>query len=122
MTRLQTIEHQGKEPELPFLAAGDYLVDHLFSAGPIAYGPSGAVPLSHSDIAAYQHNNGIELQPWEVRCLRRLSASYSAASHDAADIDCPPFFMHAPDVDAREVVSSKIKNVLGGRKLPRKGS
>lgn len=50
----------------------------------------GNAPLSHSEIAAWQSNTGIELSAWEARTLRQLSAEYLASAQEAEDEKCKP--------------------------------
>jgi hypothetical protein len=45
-------------------------------------------PVTHEEILSWQELTGIELQPWEVRFLRRLSGEYLAESQRAEKRDC----------------------------------
>lgn len=112
LTRLEKAKADGKEPELPELDAGEYLVSHLWDAGPVMHGAAGAVPLSQSEIRAWQDNTGNELQPWEVRLLRRLSADYISASKAAEKPNCPPPWQPTIEAEQRQKVAKHIRNVL----------
>lgn len=113
MTRLEQLEHQGLAPQLPPPGPAAHLLAYLFEAGPVGYGAMGAVPLTHSEIQAWQTNTGIDLQSWEARSLRRLSVDYVSASAQAAAPDCPPFYLgHADQTDRRQLVAQKIKLAL----------
>lgn len=50
----------------------------------------GVVPLTWSELVAWQSANSIQLQPWELSFIRRLSADYAAESSRATDPDRPP--------------------------------
>jgi hypothetical protein len=115
MTRLQRMEAQGQQPALPPMGAAGHLVGYLFEVGPVGYGAMGPVPLSHTELAAWQANTGIELAAWEVRALRRLSSDYLAASHAAEAMDCPPYFTEAPVNENRAAVSNAVRAIFGGR-------
>lgn len=75
-------------------------------------GAAGAVPLSHAEIEAWQRNTGNELQPWEVRLLRALSAAYITAGRDAEKPNCPPPWQPPIEIEQRKTVAKHIRNVL----------
>lgn len=82
----------------------------------MGYGAMGAVPLSHSEIAAWQANTGTELAAWEAKALRRLSIDYVQASGQASAHDCPAFYIADPEAaDRREVVAKQIDMIFGAR-------
>ncbi len=97
---------------MPDVNAGMYLIHHLWDAGPVMQGASGAVPLSQSEIRAWQQNTGNELQPWEVRLLRRLSADYISAAQAAEKPNCPPPWAPEPEPEQRKSIAKHIRNVL----------
>jgi len=78
-----------------------YLIEYLFDVGPVTHGGMGDAPLSHLELNAWQQNIGIELQPWEVRVMHRLSLEYLSESQKATAYDAP-----APWTDAPYVVST----------------
>jgi len=119
MTRLQQIEHQGLAPALPPAGPAAHLLGYLFDAGPVGYGAMGEVPLSHGELAAWQHNTGVELQAWESRALRRLSTEYVSASNQATEPDCPPFYLPADELqDRRQDVASRVRGIFGALTKP----
>jgi hypothetical protein len=116
MTRIQKLQSEGKAAHMPPLGPGGYLVDHLWDAGPTVHTGMGPAPLSHADLAAYQANMGIELQAWEVRTLRRLSADYLAACQAAKEADAPaPYVPAQIDAERRATVSRGLKAMFGAR-------
>ena len=104
------------------MGAAGHLVGYLFEVGPVGYGAMGPVPLSHSELAAWQVNTGIELAAWEAKALRRLSMDYLAASNAAQAADCPPFYTERPVSENRSAVNNAVRNILGGLARPSKGS
>jgi hypothetical protein len=114
-SRMQKMEAQGITPQLPQPGIAAHLIDYLFDAGPVGYAGMGPTPLPHSEIAAWQHNTGIELDAWEARAIRRLSQDYLSASRDAEEADCPPFWTNEPEIDRRDTVSNAVRAIFGGR-------
>jgi hypothetical protein len=55
-------------------------------------GGMGMAPLTFSELESWQRQIGIELKPWEVRLLRRLSGEYCAESSAATKADAPAPF------------------------------
>lgn len=111
---MDQITAKGLEPQLPPPGPAAHLIGYLFEAGPTSPGAMGAHVLGHVDLAAWQANTGIALQAWEAKGLRRLSAEYLSASHDATEPDCPPFWA-APDAtaDRRAAVSDNVRSLFG---------
>lgn len=89
---------------MPPLAAGRYLLAYLWEIGPTLSGGMGDGPITHGEIAAWQSNMGIDLQPWEAALLRRLSLDHLCQSQLSTDPNCkPPFgqLYRAPNVDRK---------------------
>jgi hypothetical protein len=96
-------------PDMPDLPYGQYLIDHLFEVGPTLSSGVGPSPLSFSEIESWQRQMCIELHPWELRLLRRLSAEYCAESQAATKQGAPAPFqsiavlrLHQREQDAAE--------------------
>lgn len=68
---------------------GAYLVGYLWEMGPTEAAGDRQTILSHEEILAWQELIGIKLDPWEVRCVRRLSADYLSELHRAEKPGCP---------------------------------
>lgn len=62
-----------------------YLTNWLFEIGPV----EGDGPISWQAMAAWEGVSGIELDPWEARTIRRLSAEYLSEYHQAKRRDRP---------------------------------
>lgn len=76
------------EPDMPEVDA-EYLLAYLFEVGPMMTAGGYPGPLTHEELQAWQNLIGIELQPWEIRFLRRLSGEYLAENYRAQKIGCP---------------------------------
>jgi hypothetical protein len=114
-TRLDSLMKRDLQPDLPDPGPAAHLIDYLFDMGPVMSGGMGPVPLSHSEIQAWQQNTGVELRAWEASTLRRLSIEYLSTSADARDPSCPAPFTVAPQEDRRTVVARMIGATLGAR-------
>jgi hypothetical protein len=73
-------------------------------------GGMGNAPLSHSEIAAWQGNTGIELSAWEARTLRTLSAEYLNSAQDAEDAKCKAPW--GESADAKELHDKELQQKI----------
>lgn len=100
-------------PEMPSAGAASYLLEHLWDAGPSMLLGAGAAPLSQQELQAWQANVGVDLNPWEVRTLRALSASYLDQLLEARQPDCPsPLAPPEMTEEDRSRVSDKVQSVF----------
>jgi len=49
----------------------------------------GDAPIGWADMDAWQRINGVELEPWEARAIRGMSAAFIGMRHDARKSGCP---------------------------------
>ncbi len=111
-SRLKLRQDAGGEPDLPYIEPElEYLVDHLFEAGPTSAAGMGVIPLTWADLGAWERAAGVRLPLWASRLLRYLSAEYLDESRNADAHNAPPPWQRAPE---REKVAKHIKNVLRG--------
>lgn len=94
---------------MPSIRAGEYLVHYLFEAGPTMPGGMGPAPLTFVELESWQRQAAIDLDPWEVRLVRRLSVEYCAESQAASKPDAPPPFKSS---DVRRLQQAKIDRAL----------
>jgi len=85
--QLSRRESLKNEPDMPPVEGAEYLLEYLWEVGPAMSGSMGAGPITHEELRSWTALNGIELQPWEVRFLRRLSHEYLAESQRAEKRD-----------------------------------
>jgi hypothetical protein len=74
----------------------------------------GNVPLTFAEIHAWQSLAGADLQPWEVRTLRRMSIAYCSQAQESTRPGCPPpwsFDPSSPDFD-RPKVAARVRSLL----------
>lgn len=90
--RIERYQKDGVEPQYPDPGPASYLLAHLWEIGPTEAAGAGEGPISQSEIRAWQENMGVELHPWEVSLLRRLSGEYLSQSQKSTNPACPPPF------------------------------
>lgn len=114
-SRIEAMGERADDLEYPPCDAG-YLVKYLFDVGPVEAGGMGPVPLSHTEIEAWQRNTGIELSRWEACTLRDLSKAYLAMSQDATHPSCPPPWTPQGVEEKRKGVNvaQRVKDALRG--------
>jgi hypothetical protein len=84
-----------------------YLTNWLFEIGPV----EGDGPISWQAMAAWEGVSGIELDPWEARTIRRLSAEYLTEYHKAKKPErVAPY---GEIVAARDCVADQFKAMIG---------
>lgn len=82
-TRREHLESTNKLPEIPSAGVVEYLIPHLFAAGPNAFGMNGIeLPLPWSDINHYSWATGNAAEHWEREALRRFSEAYLRGKHE----------------------------------------
>ena len=105
---------KGREPRLPE-APLPYLLDYLFEVGPAQGGGFGPVPLSHSELLAWQMNMRRFLAPWEIAMLRRLSVLWIDQAMSAEDADCPaPWKTEQVSAEEKAKVAGSLRDAIGG--------
>lgn len=86
-----------------------HLTDWLFEIGPTAQ----ESPISWQEMAAWSHNSGVELDPWEGRTLRRLSKAYLNERYDAKKPNCPEPRLKADEIATRNRVDDQFAALIG---------
>lgn len=90
------------EPSLPTVDA-PHLLAYFWDVGPTQSGAMGEAPLSYTELLAWQTQAGLQLQPWEVSLLRRLSHDYLMAASAARAADCPAPYLSEESIEANRV-------------------
>ena len=80
-----------------------YLVEWLMEIGPTVPTGAGEGPIGYRDMLAWSQITGIELEPWEARLLRSLSAAFVGERYRARKPGCP-----SPMDDDPEVVQARV--------------
>lgn len=99
-------------PQMPPNPA-PHIVERLIELGITEAAGMGAAPLSWREIDAWCNRTGVDLDPWEARLLRKLSAEYLAESRRAEDETCPPPWYNGPSRREVETEAARLTMVLG---------
>lgn len=92
MTRRAKLIADERPIAFPPLESCEYLLGYLYEVGPVMNGGMGPAPLTHEELAHWQRNIGLSLQPWEARFLKSLSREYLSQSQISNDVACPAPF------------------------------
>ena len=98
----------GEQPNMPSVDL-PYLIGYLFDVGPTMAGAMGDAPLSYGELQSWQHLSGVDLTPWEVRLMRKLSTDYLVQLQKSEKPECPPPFGGWD----RDAVARKIDEIFG---------
>ena len=108
---MKSILDEGGVPPLPDIRCA-YLFNIFLEVGPCLSTGFGRVRLTQQEIARFQENQQIRLQPWECQTLVRLSDAWIEQAAISDDYLCPPPYIDAPTVDMRERVADQIDRLL----------
>lgn len=90
---------------------GLYVVGHLIDLGVTM----GEQPVTFGEIESWQRQVGIDLEPWEIRFVKRLSEAYMSESHRARNPDSDAPWADAPySVQHRNAVANRMKSAIRG--------
>lgn len=88
-----------------------HIIGYLIEMGVM----QGENSLPYCEIESWQYQCGIELQPWEVRFVKRLSEAYLRESHAARDPDAEAPWSDAPYVVATaHQTANRMKAAIRG--------
>jgi hypothetical protein len=68
---------------VPQLDFGEYLIEALFTAGPVRIEAEGELPLAWAEILAFAKATRAIREPWEFETLMRMSRGYLAEKNAA---------------------------------------
>lgn len=115
LNRVQIAHEGGAKPDLPPLDARlQEIVGLLFDAGPVSSSAGGSMPLTWADLQAWQAATGLDLPPWQLRLLRRLSGDYLMELNQGASVDAPPPWERNLTPQRRKKVAKHVRSILRG--------
>lgn len=94
---------------MPELQWGQHLIDYLLEVGPVMAAGMGSAALTFTEIRNWREELGLQLSPWEIRTLRRLSSEYNSESQMATKSDREPPFASS---DAARLRNAQIERAL----------
>lgn len=97
---------------MPDVEGAEYLVSYWQSLGKCSAGAMGAIPLSPTEIAAWQKGTQTALLPFEFTALLEMSRGYVSMLHEGEKPEClPPYGDPIKDFD-REALGKKVSNAF----------
>ncbi len=96
--------------DFPEIEEEEYLIDYWQDIGLASPGAMGMIPISSSEIRAWQDMSGVWLSVWEYQTLREMSREYVAQYNASDQKDTPPPYI-AKEYD-KQAIEKKIKTVL----------
>jgi hypothetical protein len=107
-SRYETLGSAARLPDNP----APHLTDWLLEIGPTN---SEGGSIGWRDIEAWQSIVGIELEPWEARLIKRLSAEYASMRFRGEKADCPaPYMLVTPE--AQDRVAAQFRAMVAAMK------
>lgn len=88
-SRLEMLIEQGAEILWPEVTA-KYLIQYLMDIGPCNNNGMGLIPVSWQEIQAWQQQNGVTLNAWELKIIKMASSAYANQANISDKPDCPP--------------------------------
>jgi hypothetical protein len=118
--RAEKITANGGTPLMPPVDA-DYLIGYWQDMGLVSNTGMGAASLSALEIDAFCRLSAVELDPWEFKALREMSANYASHLHLGENPNQPPPYGSLTQEYDRQVVGKKVTNafkafLMAGRK------
>jgi hypothetical protein len=112
LTRAEKITARGGTPLFPKIGEESYLLQIWFDLGMVGSGAMGAIQLSAQEITAWSNLSGVELEPWEFACIRKMSAAYLRHLNEGENPESlPPYGDPINEFD-RNVVEKKVVNAF----------
>ena len=112
-TRQTKFANEGRQIDFPPCEMM-YMVDYLFSAGPVTPTGMGSIPLTHQEILSWRSNMQVDLCPWEINALREMSRQYLSELVQSDKHDSPPPWVAEIDEEKGKMVAERVKDILRG--------
>lgn len=92
----------------------EYLVGYLSRLDFIEPGAAGPVRLSFTEIRSWALLSGVQLKPWEVDLLRRMSSEFVSELNAAENPQRPAPWLPSDGLQEKMAIARRIKDVLRG--------
>lgn len=97
---------------MPDVEGAEYLVSYWQAAGKCNAGAMGPIPLTATDLLAWQQGTRTDLLPWEFSSLLEMSRGYISMIAEGEKLQTPPPFGDPVREFDRESVSKKVTNAF----------
>lgn len=111
-TRIQTLGQGSQFANLPEVEL-TYLVELFFDMG-MASVDTAITPLSFGEIAGFKAASNINMSPFDILTIKKMSESYVAWIHKGKTVNCvAPFFEDKRTVEQQRIETSNKFKALG---------
>lgn len=97
---------------MPDIEGAEYLVTYWQASGKCSSGAMGPIPLSPTDVLAWQTGSQTDLLPWEFSAILEMSRGYVSMILEGEKPETPPPFGDPVREFDRDSVSKKITNAF----------
>jgi hypothetical protein len=112
LSRIDDLKRKKIVPPMPPNPA-PHITDWLIEMGLTEAAGMGTVAISSREMAAWQDNTGVVLEPWVGRLIRRLSSTYLAEGRLAESESCPPPWRAPVTQRELDIEEAQLRSVLG---------
>jgi hypothetical protein len=112
LSRIDDLKRKKIVPPMPPNPA-PHITDWLIEMGLTEAAGMGTVAISSRELAAWQDNTGVVLEPWVGRLIRRLSSAYLAEGRLAESENCPPPWRAPVTQRELDIEEAQLRSVLG---------
>lgn len=112
LSRIAELKRKKIDPQMPPNPA-PHITDWLIEMGLVEAAGMGAVQISSRELAAWQGNTCVRLEPWEARLIRKLSKAYLDEGRVAESENCPPPWRAPVTQRELEIEEAQLRAVLG---------
>ncbi len=112
LSRIDDLKRKKIVPQMPPNPA-PHITDWLIEMGLTQAVGMGAGPLSWAEIAAFQVNTCIRLEPWETRLIRELSKAYLAEGRLAESENYPAPWRAPVTQRELDIEEAQLRRLLG---------
>ncbi len=112
LSRIADLKRKKIDPPMPPNPA-PHITDWLIEMGLTEAAGMGEVPISSRELAAWQDNTCVRLQPWEARLIRKLSKAYLDEGRAAESENCPAPWRAPVTQRELEIEEAQLRAVLG---------
>lgn len=110
--RITRAEQLGTDAAPPPPVMAQHLVEYWREAGLTQAIAGSAVPLTSTELQAWQRMSGIDLTPWEYGTIRAMSRAYVSQLHESEAPDCPSPCAPELTEDMRVAAAQKMRRAL----------
>lgn len=109
---MEDLKRRKLSPQMPPNPA-PHIFDWLIEIGLTEAAGMGAAPISSRELAAWQENTCVRLEPWVARLIRKLSSAYLTEGRRAEAETCPPPWRAPVTQRELDIEEAQLRRLLG---------